>query len=277
VLGLAGIIFFFAFNWEALPDLAKLGLVEVGFVACIAGATLRQANAVTSKVLLVSSAVLIGVFLAIFGQVYQTGADPWQLFALWSALMLPLVALSRTQAGWVIFGTVLSTALILFMDQRLYIGDYRRLSDHLYPGSVALVFGALWVWLESARSRHKSDWLEPPWSRKLFAVVVFGGLALPEVFHTNGWLWHIIQLTALGAASLWVWQRHSRREYDLGVIALGGVAWLVVCVARFGIWIFENLHDEALNFLILGAFTLALSGVLVWGLRELSERAEEAR
>jgi hypothetical protein len=32
----------------------------------------------------------IGGLFAYFGQTYQTGADPWQLFSLWAALSLPL-------------------------------------------------------------------------------------------------------------------------------------------------------------------------------------------
>ena len=32
----------------------------------------------------------MGALFAYFGQTYQTGADPWQLFALWAALSLPL-------------------------------------------------------------------------------------------------------------------------------------------------------------------------------------------
>lgn len=42
----------------------------------------------------------IGALLGFFGQHYQTGADPWQLFALWSALSLPLAFASRSDLVW---------------------------------------------------------------------------------------------------------------------------------------------------------------------------------
>src|SRR3546814_11484716 len=35
---LAGIVFFFAFNWAGLPAYARLGVVEAGIVLCVAGA-----------------------------------------------------------------------------------------------------------------------------------------------------------------------------------------------------------------------------------------------
>jgi uncharacterized membrane protein len=274
-LGLAGIIFFFAFNWDALPDLAKLGLIEVGFVACMAGATMRGLKSVTSKMLTVAAAVLIGVFLAVFGQIYQTGADPWQLFALWSALMLPLLTLARTQAGWAIFGTIVSTALVLFLEQYLYLDDYRRLSTHLYPGSVALVFGSLWFGLEVLRNQDARDWLDPPWVRKACALIVFGALAGPEIIHDGGWTWHTAQLSALGITSLLAWAQHSRRAYDLEIIAIGGLAWLLVVVGRFTIWLFDVLSGAGVVLMIAGAFTLGASGMLVWGLRKFSERSKE--
>lgn len=275
-LVLAGIIFFFAFNWADLPGLAKLGLVEVGFVACLAGATLRGTEELSSRVLLVAAAVLVGVFLAVFGQIYQTGADPWQLFALWSVLMLPLVGLARTQGGWVIFGIVLSTALILFMEQHLYFGDYPRLSRHLYPGMISVVFGTLWLASEGLRDRRSPDWLDPPWSRKIFALAVFGGLAFPEILHSSDWLWHAVQLSAMGAASWAVWSRHSRREFDLSVITIGGLAWLIIAVVRFGILLLDAGDFGGMTFLVMGVFTLGASGALIWGLRKLAERAKEA-
>ncbi len=41
------------------------------------------------KAALLLATLLLGVFLALFGQTYQTGADPWQLFANWALLILP--------------------------------------------------------------------------------------------------------------------------------------------------------------------------------------------
>ena len=37
---LSGIVFFFAFNWASIPDLAKLAMIEVGVIAAAVGSWL---------------------------------------------------------------------------------------------------------------------------------------------------------------------------------------------------------------------------------------------
>src|SRR5690606_25106025 len=42
------------------------------------------------------AAIATGTLLALVGQIYQTGADAWQLFLLWAVLLLPWVLAMRT-------------------------------------------------------------------------------------------------------------------------------------------------------------------------------------
>ena len=43
-LVLSGIVYFFAFNWAAVPDFAKFGLIITGFIGCVASACLVGLN-----------------------------------------------------------------------------------------------------------------------------------------------------------------------------------------------------------------------------------------
>ncbi|MEM6456810.1 MAG: DUF2157 domain-containing protein, partial [Acidobacteriota bacterium] len=97
-LALSGVVFFFAYNWEGMHRLVKLGLVEAGIAAAFSVAALSGLSGLRGKLALLTSSVLVGVCLAVFGQVYQTGADPWELFASWALLILPWTLLSRFQA-----------------------------------------------------------------------------------------------------------------------------------------------------------------------------------
>mgnify|MGYP002247720917 CR=1 FL=1 len=76
----AGIIFFFAYNWEELPKFAKLGIVEVLLVASVLLATFTHWNKLVKQILLTGATFLIGTLFAVFGQIYQTGADAYDLF-----------------------------------------------------------------------------------------------------------------------------------------------------------------------------------------------------
>ena len=62
----AGIIFFFAYNWEELPKFAKLGIVEVLLVASVLLATFTHWNKLVKQILLTGATFLIGTLLAVF-------------------------------------------------------------------------------------------------------------------------------------------------------------------------------------------------------------------
>ena len=47
---------------------------------------------------LIAASVLVGVLLAVIGQVYHTGADAYSLFAAWTLLILPWTLASRSAA-----------------------------------------------------------------------------------------------------------------------------------------------------------------------------------
>ena len=56
-----------------------------------------------------------GALFAYFGQTYQTGADPWQLFALWAALALPLALVVRHDAVWAPWTLTATLAVVLWV------------------------------------------------------------------------------------------------------------------------------------------------------------------
>ena len=61
----------------------------------------------------------LGGLLAFFGQTYQTGADSWQLFALWAALDLPPCRGARSDFLWTAWGPVAMAAIGLWMQTHL--------------------------------------------------------------------------------------------------------------------------------------------------------------
>jgi uncharacterized membrane protein len=53
-------------------------------------------HAMVSKLTRLMTCLGLGVLLALFGQTYQTGVDPWETFFNWALLMLPWTLPARS-------------------------------------------------------------------------------------------------------------------------------------------------------------------------------------
>jgi uncharacterized membrane protein len=117
LLIVAGVTTFFAWNWADLDYWIKFVLIQTGIAGLALLAWRLGIDSMGGRVALFSSAFLVGVLFAVFGQVYQTGADPYGLFIAWSILILPLAIIGRQAALWILFQTLLILALIMYWTQ----------------------------------------------------------------------------------------------------------------------------------------------------------------
>ncbi len=156
-LVLTGVIFFFAYNWASMGRFLKLGVIEGGMIACIIASRRRGSGELEGKVLLLSGSVLVGVLLAVYGQVYQTGADAFELFVGWGALISGWVIVSEFAALWIVWLVVLNTGTILYW---LQVGDPAHSIPYewLCLGLAALDGGALA--LREAGAERRLAWLK---------------------------------------------------------------------------------------------------------------------
>jgi uncharacterized membrane protein len=109
-----GVIFFFAFNWQEMGRFAKFGLAEVPIVVSVAVCWKLGLDRLSGKAALLAATILIGALLALVGQTYQTGADPWQLFAVWALMVLPWVVIGRFGALLLFWVSLVNVALFLY-------------------------------------------------------------------------------------------------------------------------------------------------------------------
>ena len=112
------VMFFIAFNWEAMGRFAKFGLIEVFIILSLLVYWRLDSDKLSGKLSLLVTSLLLGVLLAFYGQTYQTGADPWQLFANWALLILPWVIISRFAVQWLLWVSLLNLAIVLYFKVR---------------------------------------------------------------------------------------------------------------------------------------------------------------
>jgi uncharacterized membrane protein len=200
LLIVAGVAAFFAWNWADLSYMVKFALIQAGIAGTALLAWRLSIDSMGGRAALFSSAFLIGILFAVFGQVYQTGADPYGLFVAWSILILPLAIIGRQAALWILFQTLLILALIMYWTQVIdpptgwwqvaqLLGPLVWLSSTLMDSTLAsLVFAlnvvALIAW-ELAVNRNVA-WVQ---GRTYPRIVGFGALSnvlIPSVVFILG-------------------------------------------------------------------------------------------
>ena len=116
---LSSIVYLTAFNWHGLSSFSKMLIMAlVVFIPFVIYNL--PINEKYRKLSLFSLEFLIGIMFAVFGQVYQTGADSYMLFVMWSLAIVPMVLTVRYLPSYFLFFTVLSLAAILYVS---YLGS----------------------------------------------------------------------------------------------------------------------------------------------------------
>lgn len=170
----SGVITLIAANLDYFSDLAKIyGLQTLLVVTVVLGIycfireSRRQAKEKlkwkTYSLFFVVS-VLIGALFALVGQTYQTGADVWQLFAVWTLCQLPFLLLFPNVASALLFAATANVAFYLFNEQNAY-------NSMCY--AVLINTGFLVVSELFSKTFHDQHWRILP---KVFLVLTFVNL-----------------------------------------------------------------------------------------------------
>ncbi|WP_033923133.1 DUF2157 domain-containing protein [Sphingomonas sp. 37zxx] len=219
----AAVIFFFAFNWDDLGRLAKFGLVEAAILAALVAYWRIDLDGMAGKAVLTLMSLLVGALLALAGQVYQTGADTFELFSYWAALILPWVLIGCFAPLWLIWLGLVNIALFLYFS--LGRSSETLLWALFLVNSVALI-------LSEAARRAGLPWLHESWPPRLIAIAnaaTATGLIVWAIFAGKGGS-TLFETLAYAAwlAGLYVWYRRFRP--DLFMLAAGLLS-LIIAVA----------------------------------------------
>lgn len=112
-----GIIFFFAYNWEGLHKFAKIGLLEGLIIVTTGLALFPKISIGIRRIILTGAAILTGVLFAVFGQIYQTGADAYDFFLVWTIFITLWILVSNFAPLWLIYLVLINLTIILYSHQ----------------------------------------------------------------------------------------------------------------------------------------------------------------
>ncbi|WP_068325303.1 DUF2157 domain-containing protein [Psychrobacter sp. P2G3] len=304
------LVFFIAYNWLHMGKMGKFALVEGALVITITLYVLlsfRRRFTFIRQLLLLIASVITGSLLALFGQVYQTGADTWQLFFSWALLIIPWVLIARLPALWLLWLGLINASLILYLD----IADFLFI-DYTYQSIfqlaiLALVnFIAFNLWLiyaknklpvnkisinksathaaivstndlELANSRDNTETQSKlHWSTYIVGFLntyFITHLAIVTVFD-DGYVKSTRILTTLISLLLWaswcgfIYWRFCKRRTDL--LMLTYLCFSIIVVVMF--WTAKLVLDDfdAGGFLVLALLLIGMSSMTIMWLRKVA-------
>ncbi|MBE0446314.1 DUF4401 domain-containing protein [Psychrobacter sp. FME5] len=293
------LVFFIAYNWVNMGKMGKFALVEGALVITIAlyvVLSFRQKFQLIRQLLLLIASVITGSLLALFGQVYQTGADTWQLFFGWAVLILPWVLIARFPALWLLWLGLINAGLMLYLD----LIDLSFI-NHIYQNVaqvwlLALInFIAFNTWListekqtlQAATTHTNLTSIIPPKTKRqtksslhwstyivgLLSTCFITYLAVFPVFEGGNRLATLISVISwLGWCGFMLWQFYQRR---IDLLMLTYLSFSIITVVMF--WIGEWLLDDfdAGGLLTLALLLIAMSSAAVMWLRKVARLNHE--
>lgn len=260
-----GVVMWIAANWADWGRVTKFGLLQGLVASSLLGTwALPRLRPALGLLALLGQ----GALFAYFGQTYQTGADPWQLFALWAALAVPLGLAVRHDAVWAPWTLVATLAVVLWVQAHSghrWASDADSATPQLW-GALALVglATALSPWAQRWHGAGLWAWR----AQGVWGVGVITGWALMAVFSTHWaaqFFWLGLLLLA-AAAALW-------RQGDLVMLSSTAMALNVWALAGFGRWLFDGNGRDWLGQAFL--FGLVAAGLLAGTVSLLMRRHRE--
>jgi uncharacterized membrane protein len=263
------VIFFFAYNWQAMGRFAKFGLVEVLIVASLLLCWKVSLKPITGQAALVFAALLVGALLALVGQTYQTGADTYELFAMWAIAILPWVAVGQSSALCLIWlGLINLTALLYY---QTFSGLFGLLFDDEQIVWALFILNTLALCGWEFAAQNGVSWLRERWAVRLLAVAsgsLITMLVILAIEDTH-------KATALLVYPAWlltayVFYRHIYK--DVFVLA-GGVLSVIIVIT---VWLSDILlsHDDGGAFLFIGLLIIILSALAGYWLKSISHEEQ---
>jgi uncharacterized membrane protein len=257
---LAAIVFFIAWNWDGLPRLAQFGSLELLMVGA-AFLSARAPDTFARQMALTFAAVMLGPLLAAYGQAYQTGADPYELFLTWALLAAPLAFVARFTPLWMVMAVLFNLSLSLFLDQvRPFGGGEFEFS----PPLLAALNGAMWLVYELWRGK-KSRWparVLACWAGMVVLPLAALYAAGDRWFHGVDGAWSLVACLLLSVLAAVIYRG---KRLDLFMLSLA--AFCVSFIAAAFVWRLLGQQDTAPVHLVMGVLFVAEAAVSVGWIR----------
>lgn len=269
-----GIYFFFAYNWADMHRFVKLGIIETIIIGLVISTSVISLEKLTGKIILTVAGAVIGALLAVYGQIYQTGADSYMLFLSWTILMAGWVFISRFTPMWLIWILLINTSLYMYWDQVIGLRHESELILAIFL--INAFFVSLWEFFSP-----RVNWLNSRWPPRILSLAVFYCVTYSAVIvvGTASKYWKddfiLIAMAFLfvvvNAIGLYV---YSQKNLDLFMLTISAISLMVV----MDVWLADLIEwmDDFLP-LVLGVIIITQTALTVSLLLKTSKSKEPGK
>ena len=259
-----GLLLWVAANWAEWDRFMRMSVpgavVGVAALAAITRPALRVAA-------LAVMAAATGALFVVIGQAYPTGVDPWQFFALWAALVLPMALAARSDllwAPWSVLTVVTATTWSVAHTAQRWAPRAEDLPVHAVAFVIALLPWAVTL-PAAARVTGAGRWAHRTAALLAVLCVMFtavGGL-LGERVAPHFWL-GLVMIGGVAAAM------RQRRLFDIFVLSAAALGLNVLLVGGFVRLMVEGSVGSAIGLLFPVGLVAAgaLAGTVQYVMRE---------
>lgn len=159
----SGIIFFFAYNWNDLDKFLKIGLMQLLLAGSVAVVLHPKVSFQTRQIVLTGASLLVGALFAVFGQIYQTGANAYDFFLNWTIFIALWAIISQFPPLWLIFIALINTTFMLYSQQ---VADWME----VFVYTILFLFNSVLVILFLFFSKKKKYIRVPNWFLYVIAL-----------------------------------------------------------------------------------------------------------
>jgi len=260
----SGIVFFFAYNWADLNKFAKIGLIEGLIIATTISALLLKVNANIRNIILTGAAVLVGVLFAVFGQIYQTGADAYDFFLAWTVFVTLWAIISNFAPLWLFYLILINTTFILYSQQ--VANDW----SEIFVFTSLFIMNTIVLFIAVIFSKYKKIWIIPNWFLNTVALACASYATIGIIFVIFDKLRDVfpglilISLTTIVfATGIWHGLK-TKSGFYLSVIPFS----LIIIVSALLI----EISDREIIFLFIGLFIVASVTLTIKNLINLQKK-----
>jgi uncharacterized membrane protein len=258
----SGIIFFFAYNWTDLHKFAKMGLMEGIIILTTSAILFSKLNLNVKNILLTGNSILVGVLIAVFGQIYQTGANAYDFFLGWTLFITLWVVISNYPPLWLVFLILVNTTFILYSQQ--VASDW---SEVFVFGSLFLLNFLVLVTIHLL-VKIRNGIKVPSWFTSLLglATIVFStiGIIIGIFDKHQSWFLVLLPLIILSYGMGLIYSIKAKSAFYLSIIPFS----IIIIISALLI----KISEDAAMFFIVSLFIIVSITFLIKGLLDIQKK-----